>query len=100
MTKRTLIEALRADVHAKFTVVRTMHEIDQAFALVSETVDLVRASIQQRDEQGASPDTERRIVADLVTLEAVTQELAERLLDHKLALDNGLFGAGNTENTK
>lgn len=97
MTERTLYEALRTDVRGKFALIRSLYALRQASTFATNAVNQLAESIQARDEGGPDPERDRLVIGDLLTVETLLQELAERIDAHKRAVEVGLFGPSGTE---
>lgn len=97
MSTRTLLDAVRADTRAKLSVIRNLSDVNQAFGHVSECLDCVRETIERRDKAAPSADPDREVLADLLALDTLVAELALRLSELKLTIDDGLFGASRPE---
>ena len=97
MTERTLYEALRADVRAKFDLIRSLYAVREGCRFATNALAHLGESIQARDEAGPDAERDRMVIADLLTVETLLQDLSYRIETHKRAVDAGLFGTDRTE---
>lgn len=97
MKDHTLFDALRADVRAKSDLIRSLYAVREGCRFATNAVTHLGESIQVRDEAGPDPERDRLVIADLLTVETLVQDLAHRIKVHKRAVEVGLFGADRPE---
>ena len=92
MTTLTLLDAVRADVRARFALIRTLQDIDETLSDVRATVSALQREAHERRDRGQTDTDSAALIADLVTLDTFSEELAERVRSHRSAVEIALFG--------
>lgn len=92
MTAHSLIDALRADFHARFAVVRGLADLEATFDAMSAGLVALRRSVEVMEI--GDTNASQRILSDLLAVDALAEEVATRIRDHQLALATGVFAPG------
>lgn len=92
MTTTSLHDAVRADMRARLALVRSLYELDEGLKIVGRMVDALREETSERQEEAPTDQNETLLAADLVTLDAAVQDLADRVLAHRRTVVTVLFG--------
>ena len=94
MTTTSLLDAVRADMRARLAVISSLYDLDQGIKEASQILDTVRDETARRREASPSDENLAPLAADLLTLDTFIQDLADRLLVHRRAVETALLGRG------
>ena len=94
MTTTSLLDAVRAEMRARLAVISSLYDLDQGIKEVSQMLDSVRDETARQREASPSNETLAPLTADLLTLDTFIQDLADRLLVHRRAVETALLGRG------
>ena len=94
MTTTSLLDAVRADMRARLAVISSLYDLDQGIKEVSQMLVSVRDETARQREASPSDETLAPLAADLLTLDTFIQDLADRLLVHRRAVETALLGRG------
>lgn len=98
MSTGTLFDALRADLQRKFMTIRSLGDVNDAFAVLGSALDALCLTVDATLGEVSDGTGRRKLASDLMAIDTLTKEMAARLNAHALALNNGMF-ASSTDPT-
>ncbi|MGC9269881.1 hypothetical protein [Acidiphilium sp.] len=92
MSDYTLFDAVRAELRARRTLIRTSAGMTSALEALAGAMRGFRASIEASPELAQVECAQRQLLADLLTLELFVEELGDQVTEHRNRLASS-FGA-------